>query len=187
MHAVDTPKALTRSHTRANAGQHRELLLFAIFVGLARTANSDQERTTDNAMAVFAFFLFVLYAVFSACLFCFRHYVIGACGCGACVCGKSGMCPAHTNISHLTTNQNTHNRRCARGPGQLRVITNPHTKGDGQPPSGERAQRTACCILCPCVIITFFFLPFTLSYVVYVRGERPKGGKCMDTCQLTRL
>jgi hypothetical protein len=56
----------------------RELLLFAIFVGLGRTANSDPERHTNNAMAVFSFFLFVLYAVFSACLFCFRHYVIGA-------------------------------------------------------------------------------------------------------------
>ena len=53
-----------------------ELLLFAIFVGLAKTSNGDVERRSNNAMAVFSFFLFILYAVFSACLFCFRHYVI---------------------------------------------------------------------------------------------------------------
>jgi len=53
-----------------------ELLLFAIFVGLAKTSNGDVERRSNNAMAVFSFFLFVLYAVFSVCLFFFRHYVI---------------------------------------------------------------------------------------------------------------
>ena len=53
-----------------------ELLLFAIFVGLAKNSTSDVEQRSNNAMAVFSFFLFVLYAVFSACLFCFRHYVI---------------------------------------------------------------------------------------------------------------
>jgi hypothetical protein len=68
---------ITQSRTHARTHARRELLLFAIFVGLGRTANSDAERNTNNAMAVFSFFLFVLYAVFSACLFCFRHYVIG--------------------------------------------------------------------------------------------------------------
>lgn len=53
-----------------------ELLIFAIFVGLGRTANTDAERNSNNAVAVFSFFLSILYAVFSGCLFCFRHYVI---------------------------------------------------------------------------------------------------------------
>ncbi|GAB5035077.1 Hypothetical protein NocV09_02300920 [Nannochloropsis oceanica] len=53
-----------------------ELLLFAIFVGLAKMSNGDVERRSNNAMAVFSFFLFVLYAVFSVCLFFLRHYVI---------------------------------------------------------------------------------------------------------------
>ncbi|TFJ84133.1 hypothetical protein NSK_004606 [Nannochloropsis salina CCMP1776] len=53
-----------------------QLLLFAIFVGLAQTSSGDVERRSNNAMAVFAFFLFILYTVFSVCLYFFRHYVI---------------------------------------------------------------------------------------------------------------
>lgn len=71
-----SPAPPLHHHSRIPHHARRELLLFAIFVGLGKTANSDPERHTNNAMAVFSFFLFVLYAVFSACLFCFRHYVI---------------------------------------------------------------------------------------------------------------
>jgi hypothetical protein len=50
-------------------------------VGLAQTASGDQEKSSNQAMAVFSFFLFVLYAIFSVFLFLFRHYVIGALAC----------------------------------------------------------------------------------------------------------
>lgn len=58
-----------------------ELLLFAIFIGLAKKA-SGAEAQADNFFASFSFFLAVLYAVFSGFLFTFRHFVIeGECCC----------------------------------------------------------------------------------------------------------
>lgn len=53
-----------------------QLMIFAIFAGLGQEASDPKEQASDNAMAVFSFFLFVLYAVFSVFLFLFRHYVI---------------------------------------------------------------------------------------------------------------
>jgi hypothetical protein len=53
-----------------------QLMIFAIFAGLGQEASNPKEQASDNAMAVFSFFLFVLYAVFSVFLFLFRHYVI---------------------------------------------------------------------------------------------------------------
>jgi preprotein translocase subunit SecG len=52
------------------------VLLFAVFAGLAQDSPfGSPERASNNAMAVFSFFLAVLYAVFSVFLFLFRNYI----------------------------------------------------------------------------------------------------------------
>jgi len=53
-----------------------ELLLFAIFVDLASKAQQGPEAASNKAFAVFSLFLAILYAIFSAFLFTFRHFVI---------------------------------------------------------------------------------------------------------------